>query len=347
MVNFFDYTRQDLISYLDEKFSLPSYRAGQLFKWVYARDIADFDCMTDIKKETREILSKDFVFKDLTLRKRLISNDGARKYLFELEDSSCIESVFIKQEKRNTICVSSQVGCAMNCAFCFTAKIGFKRNLSVGEIIGQVRFLLKDAKNFDETFTNIVFMGMGEPFLNYDNVTKAIKILNDEYGFAFSARKITVSTSGIVPRIKDFFNDKVEASLAVSLNATTDEVRNELMPINKTYPMKTLIDTLRKVELKRNRKITIEYVLLKGINDTEADLVRLRKILLGIKAKVNLVPFNGNNESKFKAPLEKSILEFGNELLKSKIMTTIRWSKGKDIDAACGQLAGKEKSRKN
>lgn len=343
MINFFDYTRQDLTEYLKENFSLPTYRAGQLFKWVYARSITDFSLMTDIKKETREVLSENISFENLKLKTRLVSQDGARKYLFALEDKSFIESVFIKQEKRNTICVSSQVGCAMNCAFCSTAKLGFKRNLSVGEIIGQVRYLLEDAKTFDETFTNIVFMGMGEPFLNYDNVVKAIKILNDEYGLAFSARKITVSTSGVVPRIKDFFENKVEASLAVSLNATTDELRNVLMPINKKYPLNTLIEALKNVELKRNKKITIEYVLLKGVNDSESDLMRLRKILLGLKAKVNLVPFNGESDSKFKTPSEKSILEFGNALLKSKIMTTIRWSKGKDIDAACGQLAGKEK----
>lgn len=344
MVNFFDLTRQDLIKYLKENFELPSFRAGQLFKWVYARGITDFALMTDIKKDTREIFKQNFTFSNLELKTRLNSRDGSRKYLFKLSDDSLIESVFIKQEKRNTICVSSQVGCAMNCAFCQTAKLGFKRNLEVSEIIGQVRYLLEDASSFDQEFTNIVFMGMGEPFLNYDNVVKAILILNDEYGFAFSSRKITVSTCGIVPRIKEFFEMQVPASLAVSLNATTNEQRDFLMPINKKYPLETLIDTLKNVELNKRKKITLEYVMLKGVNDTREDLTRLKKIASSFKAKINLVPYNpGCDNSTFKTPLENVIFEFGNTLLNAKITTTIRYSKGKDIGAACGQLAGKDK----
>ncbi|MGI6681371.1 MAG: 23S rRNA (adenine(2503)-C(2))-methyltransferase RlmN [Bdellovibrionota bacterium] len=341
MINFFNFTRQDLASYLSATFELPKFRADQLFKWVYARGITDFSLMTDIKRDTREIFKVTFSFPELTLEKKLNSKDGSRKYSFKLSDGSYIESVFIKQDKRNTICISSQVGCAMNCAFCQTAKLGFKRNLEVSEIIGQVRFLLYDANAHLQDFTNIVFMGMGEPFLNYDNVVKAIDILNDEYGYAFSARKITVSTCGIVPRIKDFFEQEIKASLAVSLNATTNELRDFLMPINKKYPLEMLIEALKEVKLKGKRKITIEYVMLKGVNDTREDLGRLRKIVSSLKAKVNLVPYNECDENIFKTPNEKVVFEFANNLLNSKITTTIRYSKGKDIAAACGQLAGK------
>ena len=347
MENFFNYTRLDLAKFLKDSFELPKFRADQLYKWVYARGITDFSLMIDIKKETREIFACTFSFPDLTLEIRLISNDGSRKYLFKLKDDSLIESVFIKQEKRNTICVSSQVGCAMGCAFCQTGKLGFKRNLEVSEIIGQVRYLLNDAGTFDEEFTNIVFMGMGEPFLNYDNVVKAIKILNDEYGFAFSQRKITVSTCGIIPRIKEFFETEVPASLAVSLNSTTSEQRDVLMPINKKYPLDELIETLKNVTLKGRRKITLEYVMLKGVNDTREDLTRLKKIVSKLKAKVNLVPYNpGSKEDAFKTPTENVIYEFANTLLNSKITTTIRFSKGKDIGAACGQLAGNKNKDK-
>ena len=237
LVNFFSLSRAELADFLQERFSLSPYRADQLFQWVYQRGTYDTREMTNIKKAVREDLASAFSFSDLNYFDRQISNDGTRKYLFEVESGHKVESVMIKQEKRMTLCVSSQVGCALACQFCRTGTMGLTRHLDTSEIVKQFLGVIEDAKNFDDMFTNTVFMGMGEPLHNIDNVLRAIRIVNDDFGLGLSARKITVSTVGLVPAIEKFFDSGVEANLAVSLNATTDDVRDKIMPVNKKYPL--------------------------------------------------------------------------------------------------------------
>ncbi len=280
-----------------------------------------------------------------------------------MEDGNLIESVLIRQPKRYTVCISSQVGCAIGCRFCRTGLMGLTRHLKTSEIVSQILAVQDDINRRDlkftpeddeaprdEQFQNIVFMGMGEPLHNFDNVVRSAQLLNDELGLNFSARKVTISTSGLVPAIKKLGELEVPANLAISLNATTDEVRTQLIPINKKWPLSELLRTLREFPLKSRRRITIEYVMLKGINDTDADLARLPELLEGIPSKVNLIPYNSNSGLALEGralepPANETIYRWQNSLLSSGLNATIRWSKGQDIQAACGQLAT-ESSRK-
>lgn len=338
-----DFDRDSLASELEDKLQLEHFRARQLMPWVYKRGVTDFSAMTDIGNAARIKLNSHFEFtrpKPITCQ---LSTDGTRKYLFELEDGARVETVLIKQPTRYTLCVSSQVGCAMGCKFCRTALMGLKRNLKTSEIIGQVMAVRDDIQSRLEEekidFQNIVFMGMGEPLHNFNNVLRALHILTDNLGLNFAGRKITVSTSGLVPAIKRFSEAGMPASLAVSLNATTDEVRSRLIPINKRFPLETLLGTLREVQLDPRKKFTMEYVLLKGVNDTPEDIERLPKLLKGLSAKVNLIPYNNNSGLGFRSPEKHEIIKWHNALTDRGVSCTIRWSKGEDIDAACGQLA--------
>ncbi|MDR2337091.1 MAG: 23S rRNA (adenine(2503)-C(2))-methyltransferase RlmN [Deltaproteobacteria bacterium] len=337
MLSILDYDREKLQEVLRDDLGLEPFRANQIFRWIYKERVKTFELMTDITKSVRQKLAKSFSIFYPRVKLVNLSKDGTKKYMFELEDGECIESVLIKQPKRWTVCISTQVGCAMGCKFCKTATLGLKRNLEVHEIIGQV-LAIKDDTQVD--FYNIVFMGMGEPLHNLKNVLVALKILSDDYGLCFSERKLTVSTSGLVPAIQKFGNAKNRANLAVSLNATTDEVRNELMPINKKYPLKLLIETLRSYPLRGRQCITIEYVLLRGVNDSVADRRRLKKLLHNIPVKINLIPYNTNVELGFERPSREVLVEWQQDLCNSKFNTTIRWSKGNDVNAACGQLIG-------
>ena len=337
-LDFFSLSRDDLASVLADKYDLKNYRATQLFDWVYRKGLTDFSGMTNLKKEVRDNLTSDFEFNFLSHATRKISQDGTRKYLFDLGNGQQVETVMIKQPTRMTLCVSSQVGCAMGCTFCRTGTMGLHRNLSVSEIVGQVYAVREDAKNFDDDFTNIVFMGMGEPLHNIKNVLPALRILRDDFAFGVGARKITVSTVGLVPAIQKFAESDADVNLAVSLNATTNEVRSKIMPINKRFPLEVLLQTLREFPLKRRRKITIEYVMLAGVNDTQADIKRLIKLMHGLKVKINLIPYNENAGLGFKAPKRSWISHWHNSLVQSGVDVTVRWSKGADIDAACGQL---------
>ena len=337
MQDLLNFDREGLQDELVQNFGLESFRARQIISWLYKRRLTDIEQMTDISKQVRETLLQNFSIsrpKPVQVQK---SKDGTRKYLFELEDGSRVESVLIAQATRYTLCVSSQVGCAIGCKFCRTAQMGLKRHLQTAEIIGQVLAVLDDVDA--ERFYNIVFMGMGEPFHNIDNVIRTVKILNDPLGLDFSARKITVSTSGLVPAIKKFGESKAGANLAISLNATTDEIREKIMPINKRWPLEDLTAALREYPLKKGRRITIEYVLLKDVNDSDADLARLPKLLRGIPVKVNLIPYNENTGLGYYPPSLQRINYWQETLLGKHINSTIRWSKGDDISAACGQLA--------
>ncbi|MGE0615296.1 MAG: 23S rRNA (adenine(2503)-C(2))-methyltransferase RlmN [Bacteriovoracia bacterium] len=330
-------------------------RAQQIFHWVYQRYVLDWDQMSDLAKDLREWLKANVTIYRLTERQAQQSEDGTRKFLWNLHDGKTIESVIIPaalQEKgitafagtptdedlqsehwkRLTACISSQVGCAMACKFCLTGIQGLDRHLQVHEIVTQVLELRRLAP-----ITNIVFMGMGEPLHNIDNVAKACQILLDQDGMNFSKRKVTVSTSGLVPAI-DELGRRVDVSLAVSLNATTDEQRSEIMPVNKKWPIRELLGACRRFPLGSHRRITFEYVLLRDFNDTLADAARLHQLLQGIPSKINLIPFNEHSGSKYKRPDDPTVKAFQHYLVSRGVTATVRISRGRDILAACGQL---------
>ena len=348
MRDILNFDRDELGAILESEFNLPGYRAKQLIQWLYRYRVRSFEDMTNISKDLRNKLTEHFRIFRPDLETVQVSRDGSRKFLFRMEDGSLIESVLIKQPTRFTLCISSQVGCAIACQFCRTGKMGLKRHLETREIIGQVLAVqdaieeLKQSENPPEQFQNIVFMGMGEPFHNLDNVIRTVKLLNDEMGVNFSSRKITVSTSGLVPAIREFgnaFSETGGANLAISLNATTDEIRTEVMPINKRWPLEDLIGALKDFPLRSRKRITIEYVMLKGVNDSDADLDRLPKILKGIPVKINLIPYNNNSGLGFESSEESTVNRWQRVLLDRGMNATVRWSKANDISGACGQLA--------
>jgi len=312
MENILNLSRQDLAAWLDS-IGIRPYRAGQIFKWLYIRQADTFEQMTDLSKAMRQKLTDNFYISRLILDKKQTSADATEKFLHRLSDGQYIESVLIPEKDHFTLCVSSQVGCAQNCQFCLTAKGGFIRNLNVSEMIAQVRdaryyLVQKDLEPLK--LSNIVFMGMGEPLANYKNLVKAMEIITDsDYGLKFSARRVTVSTCGLVPKITQLGLD-TDVNLAVSLNATTDEMRSVLMPINKKYPLNQLLAACQTFTMKPRNKITFEYILMKGVNDTKADALRLVTLLTPIKAKVNLIPFNEYDKSEFKRPSKQKISDF-------------------------------------
>lgn len=317
-----------------------SFRFQQIFQWLYQKDIGDFDSMTNIKKEVRNSLKQKYQIKRLKIATIQKSVDGTHKFLVELEDGEKVETVMIPDKKRNTLCVSSQVGCAMGCKFCLTATMGIKRNLSIFEIIEQVRLVREYFKD-ELKITNLVFMGMGEPLHNTKNLYPALEILLDPFGFNFSRQHITVSTSGLAPQIIEFGNH-TPVKLAISLNATTDEVRDQIMPVNRKYPLKVLLDACRKTFLPKRNAITFEYVMLHQLNDTLADAKRLVQLLSGVRAKINLLPFNEFEGSDFKRPPDEWVRTFQKYLLDRHFVAVVRRSRGRDILGACGQLATKQ-----
>ncbi|RJQ57741.1 MAG: 23S rRNA (adenine(2503)-C(2))-methyltransferase RlmN [Desulfobacteraceae bacterium] len=335
--NLLDLTKQDLIDWLQLK-GIAAYRASQIFKWVFIRQADQFEQMSDLKKDLRDLLADHFTIAGLDRIRREVSVDGSRKYLFQLCDGNRIESVLIPERDHHTLCISTQVGCAQGCRFCLTARSGFVRNLTPGEIIAQVREVQKELTD-SERLTNLVLMGMGEPLANYGNVVAAIQVFtNCEEGLKFSNRRVTLSTSGLVPKIAELATE-TRVSLAVSLNATENATRSRLMPINRKYPIETLLDACRKFPLRSGRRITIEYILIEGVNDSEQDAERLSKLLRPDWAKVNLIPFNEFEACGFRRPEEPVIQRFHEVLLERRFTTVIRQSKGRDISAACGQLS--------
>lgn len=346
-----NYTRRELEQLLAENFNQKPFRARQVFKWLYQNlreqgKVTDFSDMTDISLEFRKTLSEAFSLPSLEIVNFQESIDGTIKFVFKLNDGQVIESVLIAQEKRYTLCVSSQVGCAIGCKFCRTALMGLKRNLEPWEIIAQARSVLEfvaqppeEVKSTPKAFSNVVFMGMGEPLHNSKAVFKAARVLNDDLGFAISKRRITVSTSGMVGKIIEMADQEVPVSLALSLNASHDEQRSELIPLNKKWPLAELKRAVKHWNNVTGGHATVEYVMLGGVNDTEEDLNRLPKFLSGIGCKVNLIPYNDNAGLGYKAPSRKNIDHWRKSLEKKGFNTRVRWSKGPDIDAACGQLA--------
>ncbi|MBU4484921.1 23S rRNA (adenine(2503)-C(2))-methyltransferase RlmN [bacterium] len=322
---------------LVDELGLKKYASDQLLIWVFQKKVRSFDEMTNLSKEAREKLSDKCEISRLKISKVQESTDGTKKYLFELNDGNKIESVMIPSEERTTLCISSQVGCKMGCDFCRTAEMGFVRNLTQAEILGQVFGAQED--NPDIKITNIVFMGMGEPLDNYENVLNAVRVLNDQKCLDFSWRRITISTSGLIPQIEKLSKEDLFIKLAVSLNATTDEQRNKIMPINKKYPFREVIEVCKKFPKKQRIRVTFEYVMIKDLNDSVDDAKRLIKLMDGVPAKINLIPYNSFDESGWQAPDPARVEEFFRYIADRHIQVNIRQSRGQDILAACGQLA--------
>ena len=319
-----------------EKIGIDGYRAGQIRHWLFRHQAASFDEMTTISKELRRYLDSHFFISRLKVVKIENSIDDSKKFLFELDDSNKIEAVLIPERDHYTLCISSQVGCAMGCKFCLTGKQGLIKNLRASEIINQI-IQVRQYMERPEKLTNIVFMGMGEPLANFDRVRTAVKNIISQDGLGFSRRRVTLSTCGLVPKI-EMFAIEMPINLAVSINASDNETRDYLMPINKKYPLHTLIEALRVFPLEKGRRITFEYVLIRDVNDSIKDASNLVNLLRGVRAKINLIPFNHYDGSPFYAPDDEIIGAFKDVLIEKNFTATIRRSKGGDISAACGQL---------
>jgi 23S rRNA (adenine2503-C2)-methyltransferase len=320
----------------------PRFHARQIFQWIHKRGVTEFADMSDLGRELRADLSAACRIDTPTVVRTERSEDGTTKFLLRLSDGRCIESVAIPEPRtdardRLTFCISTQVGCAMNCAFCLTGKMGIDRNLTAGEIVGQVRVMAKACHVLDGRFT-IVMMGMGEPLHNYEATMKALRMLCDEHGLALSPRRITLSTVGVLPALERLATEPIMPNLAISLHATTEEQRGLIVPINRKYRLTDLLDACRRFPLKRRERITFEYVLLKDVNDTPEDARRLVRLLNGIKGKVNLLPLNEAPGIPFERPSDQRVDRFARVLAEHGLTVSVRKSRGRDIRAACGQL---------
>ena len=314
-----------------------AYRVEQILAWAYRRRVASFTDMRNVPRTLRAGLAADFTLPALRPATVLTSADGTRKLLFQLDRQAAIESVLIPDAPRLTLCISSQAGCGMACAFCATARLGLVRNLTPAEIVGQV-LAAQEVLAPDERITNLVFMGMGEPLANYESLVQAIEILTADWGVGFSGRRITVSTVGLVPAMERLVRE-TPVNLAVSLSGTTDAQRDRLMPVNRRYPLAQLLAMCRALPIPQRRRITFEYVLLAGVNDSVDDARRLARLLRGIRSKVNLIPFNPFPGSGFTSASPVTVRHFQEQLLAAGVHATVRQGRGQDIQAACGQLA--------
>lgn len=336
---------QDFFVHIGEK----PYRAEQVLKWIHLNGVQDFHAMTNISKDLRQKLSEtaEVILPQVIYEKA--AADGTYKWLLRLADGNCIETVFIPEKTRGTLCVSSQVGCILNCDFCSTGKQGFNRNLTTAEIISQVWIAVRKLSQanglHDHHVTNVVMMGMGEPLLNFDNVIPALHIMLDDFAYGLSKRRVTVSTAGVIPAIYAL-RKVTDVALAVSLHAPNDELRNQIVPLNKKYPLKELMNACKDYfKDDKRRSITMEYVMLDGVNDSREHAQQLINVLSGVRAKVNLIPFNPFPHTQYQRSDAKTIDRFRDILMQAGLNTTIRRTRGDDIDAACGQLVGQVKDR--
>ncbi|MGH8247462.1 MAG: 23S rRNA (adenine(2503)-C(2))-methyltransferase RlmN [Gammaproteobacteria bacterium] len=319
------------------------YRATQVMKWIYHRGVTDVQGMTDLSKALRLNLAESTCFRLPEIAREQTSSDGTRKWLLRVDERNCIESVFIPEPNRGTLCVSSQVGCPLDCSFCSTGKQGFNRNLGVAEIIGQVWLANHSLGYFgsrNRVITNVVMMGMGEPLLNFENVTRAMELMMDDLGFGLSHKRVTLSTAGVVPAI-DRLARTIRVSLAVSLHAPANDLRDELVPLNRHYPLEELLPACRRFAEATGDPVTFEYVLLNGVNDGAAEARQLGRLLHGISAKVNLIPFNPFPGSGYTRSPQDSTDRFREILMQAGLIAITRKTRGDDIDAACGQLVGR------
>ena len=333
MNNIYDYRLEDLKEYF-KNINEKEFKATQVYEWLYKKRVKSFDEMTNIKKEVIERLKQDFSIEPLKILKKQIDTDVC-KYLFELSDNNKIEAVLMKHDYGNSLCVSTQVGCNMSCAFCESGRLKKVRNLKSYEMVLQI---LEVEEDLNIRISHIVLMGIGEPFDNYENVMKFIDIINEPKGIDLGARHITVSTSGLVPKINEFANNPKQVNLAISLHAPNNEIRNKIMPINKAYPIEKLIESVKEYIKKTNRRVTFEYIMLKDINDKVENAIELSKILKGINCYVNLIPYNETSHIEYKKSEKEQILKFYDTLKKNNINVTIRKEFGKKVSAACGQL---------
>lgn len=343
-INLLNYNRNDLEAFFIELGEKP-FRATQVLQWIHQRGVSDINMMSNLSKALREKLLTQSCISLPEIVIDQLSDDGTRKWLLKLHDGNCIETVYIPEDDRGTLCVSSQVGCALNCSFCSTAQQGFNRNLTIAEIIGQVwlavRLLSADGKNHDHQVTNVVMMGMGEPLLNFDAVVKAMDIMMDDCAYGLSKRRVTLSTSGVVPAMKELAKVS-DVSLAVSLHAPNDELRDILVPINKKYPLQELLSVCKDYfKNEPRRRITFEYVMLQNVNDSPAHARELIDILKDVPAKINLIPFNPFPQTHYICSSKNAINRFKDILMEAGLVTMTRKTRGDDIDAACGQLVGK------
>ncbi|MBR4470342.1 MAG: 23S rRNA (adenine(2503)-C(2))-methyltransferase RlmN [Erysipelotrichaceae bacterium] len=337
MKSIYDLSLNDLENYLLEN-GIKPFHGKQIFKWLYHRRIDSFSLMSDISKKTIEKLENDFEIAPLIIRDMQVSRDGTRKYLFEMSDGALVESVLMIFDYGYSACLSSQVGCNMGCSFCASGLLKKQRDLLPSEIVRQALMIQKDLDKEEKRLGNIVVMGTGEPFDNYDNVMKAMNIINDPNGLEIGARHISISTCGLVPMIERFSHENLQYNLAISLHAPNDELRSKLMPVNKAYPLEQLMKALKGYSELNNRRLTFEYLLLKGINDRPEHADQIAKLLRGMNAYINLIPYNPVSEKDFETSSDENALRFYDLLKKRNIAVTLRQKKGDDIDAACGQL---------
>jgi len=346
--NLLGLARPELEAFVAERLGAKPFRARQLMKWIYRRGAADFSAMSDLKQDFRAELAEIAQISVPQIVTQQVSSDGTRKWMLRMDEVQGIETVYIPEPDRGTLCISSQVGCAMDCSFCATAQQGFNRNLSVAEIVGQVWLAhreLTEARADGRTITNIVFMGMGEPLANYRNVVPAMRIFLDDLGYDLSRRRVTLSTSGLVPQIYKLA-EECNVALAVSLHAPNDELRNELVPINRKHPIAELLEACWHYLDKQNgRSITFEYVMLDGVNDKPEHARQLARLMKGRPAKLNLIPFNVFPGTRYRRSPAATILKFRDILNENGVIATTRRTRGDDIDAACGQLAGRVTDR--
>lgn len=325
------------------------YRAQQLLKWVHQQGLSDFQAMSNLSKALREKLSAVAEIRTPAVAYEHLAKDGTQKWLLRLDDGNCIETVFIPEKTRGTLCISSQVGCILNCDFCSTGKQGFSRNLTTAEIVSQlwfaIRQLSKDNGAHDRRVTNVVMMGMGEPLLNFEHLIPALRLMLDDNAYGLAKRRVTVSTAGVVPAIYQL-REATDVALAVSLHAPNDELRNKIVPLNKKYPLKELMKACKEYfKNDTRRSITMEYVMLDGVNDTPEHAKQLIRVLDGVRSKVNLIPFNPFPHTNYQRSKPETIARFQAILMSSGLNTTVRKTRGDDIDAACGQLVGKVSDR--
>ena len=336
-MNIYGIKRVDLENYFISKGD-KKFKALQIFEWLYQKRVKSFKEMTNIKKDVQVELEKDFNFKTIKIHKKQ-EDKLTKKYLFKLDDGNFIEAVLMQHDYGISVCVSSQVGCNMGCAFCESGRLKKVRNLETYEMVQQILLIEDDIK---KRISSVVIMGIGEPLDNYDNVLNFIKIINDAKGIAIGARHITLSTCGLVPKIKQLMNEDLQINLAVSLHASNSELRDKLMPVNKAYSLSQLIDTLKEYIAKTNRRVTIEYVMLSNVNDSVVHANELASLLKGLNVYVNLIPYNETNHIEFKRASKEQVMIFYDILKKKGINVTIRKEFGSKIDAACGQLRSKE-----
>ena len=344
MFNLYNFKIEKLEELLVNEYFQKKYRATQLFKWIYEKRVTNFDEMSDISASFREVLKKDFNLNKPTIFKKQVSSDGTIKLLLQMEDGALVETVLMRYNYGNVACVSSEVGCNMGCAFCASGFLKKTRNLETSEMVGQVLVLddLLKEEDPNKRVTHIVVMGTGEPFLNYDNVMDFIRICNSPFALEIGARHISVSTCGIVDKIRKYADEGLQTNLAISLHAPNDEIRSKIMPINRTYNISELMDAVKYYLKKTNRRVTFEYILIKDLNDSLDCAKQLTDLIKGICAYVNLIPYNEVMENKFKTSPQQNVRKFYDYLYKQNINVTVRKGFGDDIDAACGQLRAKE-----